>query len=236
MAYVALSQTLLEDIRRGINAKRATEASLIDAPSLSKTISPTDPLYIKFEEKMWGSYAHLRGTLPIEWCRNLSSGRLFGGAEVPSVEVDQETGDAKKHYISVSMNISFSPPLSCPPNAETYNVGIRVDDALKDPDLAPLVTFEAQCREITAKWNSVWDQVNGFLGKCKSLNQALKLWPDLRVYIPSSYLKKVDAVVERTKSSENAALEALKNVDTDAVVANAVMVRILAASKDSNGG
>lgn len=228
MAYVAISQSLREDIRRIIQSKSMTERNLLDRPQTDMVLKPTDPLYTQFEAKMWGEHAALREQLPPEWCRNLASGRYHGSAEVSYLD---DAGESKTRYVSVAMQVTFSPSIACPPNAETYNVGMRVDDANLDTYLAPIVQYENTTREITEKWNKVWDQVNGFLTNCKSLNQALKLWPDLRIYIPQPYLDKVNTVVERAKSNENAALEALKNVDTDAVVANAVMVRMLAASK-----
>ena len=66
-----------------------------------------------------------------------------------------------------------------------------------------------------------------FLEACKSLNEGLKLWPDLKYYIPEQYLKKVAEKVEKKKRPSEA-LDALKEIDVDQIVANAVMARMAA--------
>jgi hypothetical protein len=65
------------------------------------------------------------------------------------------------------------------------------------------------------------------LGACKSLNEALKLWPDVRIYIPKEFLERVERKVERTTNSGGA--EAIKKVDTDAAVSAAAIARMMGA-------
>jgi hypothetical protein len=72
--------------------------------------------------------------------------------------------------------------------------------------------------------------VLSFLQHCKSLNEALKLWPDIRIYIPQRYLDKAETVTKKAKAAESTALEHLKSIDTDNAVASAVMLRMRESS------
>jgi DNA polymerase elongation subunit (family B) len=84
-------------------------------------------------------------------------------------------------------------------------------------------------RECSKRWTKVQDQVLKFLGSCKSLNEAIKLWPDVRRYIPKDYLKRVDTKVEKTKTKSSGA-DALAGMDMDMVNTSLVLARMAGAS------
>jgi sugar-specific transcriptional regulator TrmB len=79
---------------------------------------------------------------------------------------------------------------------------------------------------IEARWLKVRKQIVNFLKSCKSLNEALKLWPDVRIYIPDEFIKRVERKVEREVSISKAA-SALANVDTDAAISAAMTARLM---------
>jgi hypothetical protein len=61
-----------------------------------------------------------------------------------------------------------------------------------------------------------------FLGKCKSLNEALKLWPGVKMYIPREYIERVERKVERKVREK----EILEDTPVDTLTAAAIAARL----------
>jgi uncharacterized protein with von Willebrand factor type A (vWA) domain len=94
------------------------------------------------------------------------------------------------------------------------------------------ITYHRQVADINSRWKKVQNDVSKFLESCKSLNEAVKLWPDIKLYVPEQYLKRLNESVAREKKQQeaNAALEALQSIDTDFAVAAAVGARLAQAT------
>jgi hypothetical protein len=74
------------------------------------------------------------------------------------------------------------------------------------------------------RWDNTENKIVEFLQSCKSLNEAVKLWPDVTLYVEKCDIDRMG--VKREKVKESKALEALKELDTDALVSNAVISRM----------
>lgn len=83
--------------------------------------------------------------------------------------------------------------------------------------------------ECKTRWETAINQVNKFLNAAKSLNEAVKLWPDLRRYLDDDTLKRLDAKTERTKTA-SAAADVLATVDIDAINTSTVLARMAGAT------
>lgn len=83
--------------------------------------------------------------------------------------------------------------------------------------------------ECETRWATATNQVKKFLNAAKSLNEAVKLWPDLRRYIDDDTLTRLDAKTERTKTA-SAAADVLATVDIDAINTNTVLARMAGAT------
>jgi hypothetical protein len=217
MAFVAISTRLRDDVRNQIRLKQNQELALIPKPA-QHLIQPDDPRVI---ERFWGEYAHLRDVVPKEWCTKVDSLQL-------TTSYERTPGDLNStDTMNVSVGIVGGVILGAP-KTDTYYPRIKVpSDA---PEVAEYVTAAQRQYEVVTKWNKVATDVLSFLTSCKSLNEALKLWPDVRIYIPQSYIDKAEEKSVKAKAAESKALEVLKQIDTDHAVSSAVMVRILQAS------
>ena len=217
MAYVAISQQLREDVSRTIRAKMNVEQSMLTKPS-NPILQPDDPRLI---QKFWGEHAKLRELIPQSWCVKIDNLQL-------SATYEEFPGDsASTRTLNVSASIMGGYHYA-PPKAETYYPKLHV--TCDDPDVIEHIEYEKAFRAITLKWNKISTDVNQFLLNAKSLNEALKLWPDLRIYIPQNYIDRLGVKHEKQAKAESRAMEILKQIDTDAAVASAVTLRIMQAT------
>lgn len=217
MAYVAISERLRSDVRNRIYVKQQAELGLLAKP-VTPVLQHDDPRIL---DKFWGEHLHLRDLIPVEWCRNVDSLRLM-------VTYERTPGDPNS-MSDMYVDPTINGKITAPPRAETYYPKLEVP--ADDPLVADHVRFACEQYAVTNKWNKVATDVMSFLVSCKSLNEALKLWPDLRIYIPQEYLDKAEEKVVKQKAAESRAMEVLKQIDTDHAVSSAVMVRILEANK-----
>lgn len=75
---------------------------------------------------------------------------------------------------------------------------------------------------INEKWDKVDSDIKLFLSKCKSLNEALRLWPALKMYVPEEYIDRVNHKVERRKREEEISLV----VDLEGLTATAIAAKL----------
>lgn len=94
-------------------------------------------------------------------------------------------------------------------------------------ELSTLVDIYKQYQELSDKWQQIGNDVITYLKSAKSLNSALKNWPDLRAFIPGDYLDRIAAKPERTAERKKAE-EALASIDRNLAVTSATLVKLAA--------
>jgi hypothetical protein len=203
MSYVAISEKFKSDIRDRLRKMRYKELSTI--PELTYKLSSTRT---DVTEWAWGKHLHLQAQMPASWCNKISS-----------MNVRYEAGERGQ----VRINAELTPPLVVPPNGAPSN---PMTISALDEEIRPYVEREQQLYDINARWNKVDEQINGFFKKCKSVNEALKLWPQVEMYIPAEYISRVNEKRERNPNEPSAAAEVLKTLDTDHLTTAAVISRM----------
>ena len=88
-----------------------------------------------------------------------------------------------------------------------------------------VVSYERELRLIRSDWKTKLVEIKDFLRRCKSLNEAVKLWPGVRLYIPKETLGTLDTPVVRPQAQIRKE-SALANVNTDGLTAAAVAARL----------
>lgn len=219
MAYVAISEKLKTEVNELIDAKRAQELKLVGSRE-PLFISSTDPRLV---ETFWGEHKNLQNVIPKEWCQNINS-------VVLSITYDLypgEPGTTKSTYLpaTISGNAVFYVPPS-------VRVDTKIHVSEDFPGVSSYIELQRELARIVSKWAKVKSDIKSFIGSCKSLNEALRLWPDVRIYIPQEYLSRAEEKTAKTKAAESRALEILKQIDTDHAVSSAVLVRMLGANKN----
>ncbi len=219
MAYVAVSQSLRDAVRGLIDSKREKETRLIPKPNASAQVRGDDPDYL---QAVWKEHMSLMPMLPRAWLGEVDSGAMRASHDhtLPNGEVIS---------MRSTVSLSFSPRMYVPPKHSVYSVHIEVSP--DHPLMVDVVAYDKQVRDINDRWQKVEADVLRFLDGCKSLNEALKLWPDIRIYVPTQYLHKAEEKTAKAKAAESKAMEILKEIDVDHAVSSAVMVRMLEANK-----
>jgi hypothetical protein len=201
--FVGITNPVLDGMKR--NIRIMMQAEMESAPA------PKDLVFHGTESwiptMIWGEHLELRKKLPLEWKSNMRGCYK----------------DVKYKDQDFRLNIAFSRNVDGPPHSGYgYGAPGPIDVSVVQEHL------EAQLarKEIKEKWEKVQTDLEVFLSKCKSLNEALKLWPQIETYMPKEYVAKVHEKREKREKEESNAVEALKSLDTEGLTAAAVVARI----------
>jgi hypothetical protein len=165
---------------------------------------------------IWGEHEHLLALMPAEWCKRLTSDfDLRVKTKVPGREVAS----------SIRIKVRNRAELVAPPLFESFREHTIPYDLC--PDTKKYFDLNVREEAFEAGWQKIANDVRNFLNSNKSLNAAIKAWPELRAYIPSDYLERVDKKPERKAQQEQAA-QVLANIDREGAVAAATLVTLAA--------
>jgi hypothetical protein len=212
--YVAISQKLKDHVVHSIDRLRDSEMATtkVDVPRI-------DPNSTFGMQLIWQSAVGIADKVPQAWLRQQDS----MGLEAMLVP---EEGAPFRHTCRVSM----TKEVGMPPDTGGYGSYRKLtQEEAKAPELAEYFAAMIASHEIKQRWDKIRLQVLNFLDECKSLNEALKLWPQLNMYVPKDYLDRVAEKAE-AKPKESRAADALKNLDTNLAVSSAVIARMSGAS------
>jgi hypothetical protein len=218
MAYVAISGELKTSVKEQIrNLERKDVGAIPDVPSsVSLDTIPED-----LKDKVWGEHRHLEAMMPKDW-------KVY--RDDLTLKVKFVSDDSIVH--NTTFEVMFKgDTLPCPPNTRPYSFAVEVDEYY--PMVAEYLVYRKKVVEVETRWNKVKVDVMKFLENCKSLNEAIKLWPDIRIYIPKQYIERIEKKAERAVSNTSA-LDILKGIDTDGAVAAAIGARLASAAGGSN--
>jgi hypothetical protein len=217
MATVYITQELSGQVSGVIKRMRESEIVTNNA-EIGKPIELDTSGFLT--KAMWGNYLHLKDQMPAEWVSISNS---------PTLNVHVPTDDAGNKVVHAITFRNQNVPNR--PNNDRWNepkiackkayLEANVDMAGVQNVLNYLDRVELNA-EIKARWAKVEGDIMAFLGKCKSLNEALKLWPGVKMYIPRDYLERVERKVERKVREK----EILEDTPVDTLTAAAIAARL----------
>lgn len=205
MAYVAFTKTLLSDVHSHIDALRIAEHTLLSlsADAAGHAVADDEKLLQQLYTRLWGEELDLEPRLNKYNVKRPWYVRVRTGNETPSLALgDQETPCFRTGY------------------NEFFDVSDE-NEARQFPTIAAWLDALEHERDINKRWATVREQVMQFFDRCKSLNEAVKLWPDVKRFVPQSYLDKLEEKVSK-KSKTNAAA-ALQGIDTQLIETSTVL-------------
>jgi tetratricopeptide (TPR) repeat protein len=219
MAYVGISQKLIEDVSRNIHMMKEKERNAFVAPPKSLELNEAPAEIVAL---LWGEHRHLEPVLPAKWKGKNSS------VDLNFVVKDEDGTVLIKNYFTVK----YDREIVVPPGVSNYRFDVELPENTCPaiPEAEAYYKWTVEMNSIELRWGKVRTQMLEFLKSCKSLNEALKLWPDVRIYIPSEYLKRVEQKTERAQDAEehiSKAAAALANIDTDAAISAAMTARLM---------
>ena len=217
MAYVGISGELITNVENHISRMRNKERNAFTAPVNHVELSEAPQEIVAL---LWGEHAHLQQLLPEKWMTKNT------GVDLQLNYKLDDSPDADIY--STTFTVKYSNQLMAPPGISSYRhdiLGIPVNTC-PIPQAEDFLKWSKEMTSIEVRWGKVRAQIVAFLKSCKSLNEALKLWPDVRIYIPDEFIKRVERKVEREVTMSRAA-SALANVDTDAAISAAMTARMM---------
>lgn len=217
MAYVAISNNLINTTTNNIIKMRDKEKSTVTPPPDRMNLSNTDA---NLELMVWGNHLHLRDQMPDDWKTTVSRVNL-------RIEYKLNEADHNPQYHEFLCETSD--PMEVPQTRDQSYYGINV----VVPESSHLLPQKAReslahakfCRETDNKWSAIKSQVTKFLESTKSLNEGLKLWPALALYISDEYIDRVNNNPKREKTASRAE-EIMASLSIDELTAAAVASKL----------
>lgn len=177
MAYVAVSNQLKYDIRNKIYRMRHLEIhGLGEQPQIVPTREELEAGY-------WGNYLPLKDQIPGHWKET-----------VGQIRVDAFNG----HDMVYSQYYNHS-YMDGPPRRDKM---AKIVLHAGDPRVDKYLKWKSEVKDISDRWEKVENTIMSFLNTCKSVNEALKLMPELAHYLDKDVIDRVNRKVEKKKGSE----------------------------------
>lgn len=194
---------------------RDKEKASVPAPPERINVSNKDA---NLELLVWGNHLHLRDQMPNEWKKtyNRINARIY-----------YEWAPEQK--ASFDFAFETTDPIEVPQcNENSYyghNIGVLETSHLLPQQARAATEHQKFCRQTDEKWKAVKEQVTTFLNAAKSLNEALKLWPALSLYISDEYIDRVNNNPKREKMASKAE-EIMASISIDDLTAAAVASKL----------
>jgi hypothetical protein len=211
--YVAITKQLVADTSDLIRSMAKREASLLPQPALGQL----DEFRQYVLNHLWGQHMHLMADMPKDWMGEAAS-------MVLEVRYRDETGCS---WVN-NEHPTFTVPIKIPPKISSYSVRATIQREETSGELRAELDKGIAIHEHYRRWDKNRVKVIEFIENCKSLNEALKLWPAVALYIPKQYLSKAEEKRGRGESEkrESGAADILKSINTDELTAAAVGARL----------
>jgi hypothetical protein len=220
MATVYITKELSNQIKRRIEKMRDHEVES-DIPKHDKSVE-LDASELLMQAS-WGDHLHVLPQLPKDWLKKSMSQEI-------NVITTGEDGQEQKYCVTVGRLTNYYEI----PTAERWGAPRpQCTKAWLESKLhlvgAQEMLERLSDKEVRTTIFSKWDKVNAdiqlFLNKCKSLNEALRLWPALKMYVPEEYIDRVNHKVERRQRET----DIIETVDIGGLTAAAIAAKLSGA-------
>jgi hypothetical protein len=203
MAYVGITEKLKGDVKNKIAAMMEAELTQMVPEFPRYPLPRNNPEVMK---ALWGEYVELAAQMPDQW-KDVCTYVTFKFSDV-EVQTIAKTGQEFRG----------------PANVTRYEKTVKLQTT-DNVELLELCRRKRIANDIVHKWDEAKRKVIGFLEAAKSLNEALKLWPQLALYIPEKYLEAVAVKIDKKKEGSKAAA-LLVDMEVDQLTAHAVGARM----------
>lgn len=223
MATVYITKELITRVKTKINAMHRSERNS-DLPNIDKNAYvDASKLY---NTGCWGaSNAYLIDLIPKEWLATVKDTTI-------TIHGSLDNGQVLKTGVRFcSMEYAYMRPKDSYYNRVDSELSLDYVRSLPEETLGRaelLQRWDEAIVElaINERWAKVETDITEFLNKCKSLNEAVKLFPNVRMYLAGEDLERLERKVER--SSQRKAI--VDDVDTDGLTAAAIAAKLAEAS------
>jgi hypothetical protein len=218
MAFVGISRDFMLRVNQKIESMRRAEIKALGENRPDLALNPNDPFYM---QTIWKEHAHLYPQMPQDWINRQENIRFK--FKIPGAARIKEHHNWFE-FRAVSTTQDGFPT---PPRFTSYE---EKECDPHHPMMAGILDYALKLNEIDTRWETVQTKVVAFLHACKSANEAIKLWPDVKVYFDADDVKRLEVKAERSGSKDSAAAAALAGIDTGEIMSAAVIARLSGAS------
>ncbi len=219
MATVFVTKELRSRVHNRIGNMRDRELQTL-CPKIGTNIS-LDASYL-FNLASWGKeHYHLLRLIPKDW--------LYTSENVALYILDDATKQkCRMRFVGVT-DARARPSTSRYSSYDESTLLIEDLRALPEETIGRTEALEywdsfmEHCN-ITARWEKIRTDVDNFLQKCKSVNEGVKLFPNIRMYLHPEDIERLDKQVAR-KASERQDIVA--DLDVSKLTAAAVSVKLM---------
>lgn len=223
MATVYITKELITRVQSVIDKMRRAERSA-DLPNLDKNFAvDASQLY---NIGCWGAeHVHLKDVIPKDWMQAVTE------ADVSVRGTLEDGSEIKTSVRFTGLTMSYQRPSKDYWNKSNSELALEQLRAMPEDMLGRselLARWDDAVLEfaLNARWKKVSDDISAFLKKCKSLNEAVKLFPNVTMYIHSEDMERLNRKVER-QSQRKAIVE---SYDTEGLTAAAIAAKLAEAS------
>lgn len=231
MALVRISKQLISEVEQRIGQLRNAEVNEFPQPAFEVPSKPGDGAEPLATQILWGEHLHLKSLMPSDWVKNANR------PQFSTLYTHDDGFNERTAYVQFTGASVAVPPGTNVGWNSTIEVKVPyeiVQEAFADEEhrfhtvatrLMAIVNHEKHARKVGKAWQARQQQIVMFLNKCKSLNEAIKLWPEIKLYVPQSYIDTVETPVVRPQNVVRKE-KALENVDTEGLTAAAIAARL----------
>lgn len=223
MAYVAISQDLRNRVRNRITTMRNAEIKQT-FPDLEKTYN-IDANHI-YNYGCWGGdHMHLIHVIPKDWLCEEKQGQVYiaGDADL--------SDDGNFERVKASITFGTMTGAYRRPSTDYWNKSnseVDINNIRHMPSTTPgrdecIARYNdaVESMKMTRRWAKIETDIMNFLDKVKSLNEAVKLFPGIKLYLDKDDVARMERKVQR-----GAREELVADIDLDALTASAVVAQL----------
>jgi predicted transposase YbfD/YdcC len=176
----------------------------------------------------WGKYMSYKDNIPKEWCESVSENSYQSSMRVKMKDVNR-TFVLKFSSGATSGNVGkkYLIPPKCTPHYNTHDLVPSSSDAERE-----LCEELASRAALVQKWEGISNKVIAVLKASRSLNHAIKEWPDIVHFLPEEHKKRLQEDAERSKErkerkvrSDSELKNVLGGVDQEALATELIALR-----------
>ena len=225
MAYVRKTDTLVDDIRRQCENMSRKAQEQFDVDSVVFTDAQERDLVEAEHLTAWSDAPDLRATMPDTWVATYGKAdlRVYGPKDTDGKATRAMVKEVSGHFRLPGINKYQS----------RYQPNVEVNYDYLPASVKEIVSqsaYKAQkLNETREKFASISQQLRDYMKQHASLNTALKEMPQLEMYVPELYMRKIRAEsAPRSKVEQRSNVTDL-NIDVDVLTAAAITHRIATA-------
>lgn len=180
----------------------------------------------------WGKHMSHKGSLPKEWCEEVGEAHYHSSIRVKLKDVHtifnlKYSGGLK----SLRGAAKYLTPPKCNPHYNTHELVPSASDAERE-----LCEELGKRQAVVKKWDDISKKVIAVLKASRSVNHAIKEWPDIVHFLPEEHKKRLQEDVEKSKErkerkvrSDSDLKNVLGDVDQEALATELIALRFATA-------